>query len=92
MLPVELLNVIVDYVRRDDVGNETVPGHVSGAQLRGAAKFLRDTSDALTSEFDGDWYYQTYEHGFVNDYKFTAINSFKGGKRFTELPTAPVEK
>jgi len=91
MLPVELLNVIVDYVRRDDVGNETVPGHVSGAQLRGAAKFLRDTSDALTSEFDGDWYYQTYEHGFVNDYKFTAINSFKGGKRFTELPTAPVE-
>ncbi len=87
LLPNELLNGIIDGVRRDIVGNETVPGHVAGAQLRGAAKFLQEASDALASEFDGDWTYQTYEHGFVNGATFRTINTFKGGKRFTQVST-----
>jgi len=91
MLPPELLNGIVDSVRRDDAGNETIPGHVAGAQLRGASKFLQEASDALESELDGDWTVQEFQHGFFNDTNFTAINSFRGGKRFTPLPTNGTE-
>ena len=42
LLPSELRKEIIDKVRKDRLGNETVPGHVAGAQLRGTCKELRD--------------------------------------------------
>ena len=75
-------------MRKDRLGNETVPGHVAGAQLRGTCKELRDDSDALPSEFDGEWYCREYVPS-VGDGTWTAINSFKGGKRFSPRDNDP---
>lgn len=82
LLPPELRKEIIDKVRKDRLGNETVPGHVAGAQLRGTCKEMRDDSDALPSEFDGEWYCTEYQPN-VGDGILTAISAFKGGKRFS---------
>ena len=88
LLPSELRKEIVDKVRKDRLGNETVPGHVACAQLRGTCKELRDDTNALPSAFDGEWYYTEYQPS-VGDGTCTAITAFQGGKRFSPREDDP---
>ena len=83
LLPAELLHVVVHHLRRDRLGNETIPGHVSeacGWRLLGHR--FKAASVQTPSDFNGKWSLATFD-GPVDGQSVTAIHGFSGGKRFT---------
>ena len=91
LLPPELLHVVVHHLRRDRLGNETIPGHVAEAYAwRSLGKRFKTASMTTPSEFDGHWLDGTLE-GPASGQSFTALHKFKGGKRFTPLRKAEAE-
>ena len=84
MLPAELLHVVVHHMRRDRLGNETIPGHVAEAYTwRSLGHRFKKASVETTSDFDGTWKMATFDGS--DGQSFTALQKFTGGKRFSPL-------
>ena len=84
-LPSELVREIIKWTRCDPLGNETIPGHVAAAQLRGTNRLFRDENNKMPSEFDGGWEIRSFDNEFNPNCSFDAISHFHGGKRVSEM-------
>ena len=73
---------VLDRVRRDRLGNETLPGHVCEAKSwRVLGKQFLAASIRYPSEFNGAITRSTARNGTEG-----CIDAFSGGKRYTRIP------
>ena len=88
ILDEDAMGSVLDHVRRDRLGNETIPGHVCEAtSWRLLGKQFRATSIQHPSEFNGTIRTLSTKGGpdpFTNG-NFT-IREFHGGRRYTSIP------
>ena len=83
LLDDDAMSSVLDRVRRDRLGNETLPGHVCEAKSwRLLGKQFLASSIRYPSEFNGSITKSTTHHG-TEGY----IDTFSGGKRYTRIPT-----
>ena len=82
LLDDDALGCVLDRLRRDPMGNQTVPSHVCESLCwRPVSKRFRATSINHPSEFNG-------AVNYADDSFEGIIDSYTGGKRFTRLPSA----
>jgi hypothetical protein len=80
LLDEDAIGSVLDHVRRDRLGNETIPGHVCEAtSWRLLGKRYLATSIRHPSEFNGTI-------TFDSDFDFT-VDQFHGGRRYTRILT-----
>ena len=81
LLDDDAIGSVLDYVRRDRLGNETIPGHVCEAKSwRLLGKRFRVASIRHPSEFNGTIMTSTWHHETEG-----LIDTFTGGKRYTRI-------
>ena len=84
LLDDDALGCILDRLRRDPLGNETVPSHVcENLCWRPVCKRFKAVSISFPSEFNGTVTCAEEHHSVEG-----IIDSYSGGKRFTRLPSA----
>lgn len=85
LLDDDAMGSVLDRVRRDRLGNETIPGHVCEAtSWRLLGKQFLAASIRYPSEFNGAITKSTIPHDCTEGY----IDTFSGGKRYTRIPTS----
>ena len=83
LLDDDAMGSVLDSVRRDRLGNETIPGHVCEAtSWRLLGKQFLAASIRHPSEFNGAITKSTTHDGTEG-----CIDTFSGGKRYTRIPT-----
>ena len=86
LLDDDAIGHVLDRVRRDRLGNETVPGHICEAKSwRVLGKRYHATSTRHPSEFNGTITTSTWHHS-----TYGLIDTFTGGKRYTRVPPVNV--
>ena len=84
LLDDDCLGCVLDRLRRDPLGNQTVSSHVcESLSWRPVSKRFKAASISYPSEFNGVLMYAHQHHAVES-----IIDSYTGGKRFTKLPSA----